>query len=165
MNKTIQFLLVTIFLNSCSNISNKNNFQDNSINYNQLNQFVRDSLPQFVLIDEKYLDIVDLWDAKPVIESTLQIISKDSKTLPFFFESLRLEIEKIQIEQIPYDLKVPQIVGRFRVYKTQILKISETQKNNLNLNLYKQNLLDLVKSYNALVNMVNIISKDIDQKK
>jgi len=97
MNKIIQFLLVTIFLNSCSNISNKNNFQDNSINYNQLNQFVRDSLPQFVLIDEKYLDIVDLWDAKPVIESTLQIISKDSKTLPFFFESLRLEIEKIQI--------------------------------------------------------------------
>ena len=51
MNKIIQFLLVSIFLNSCSNISNKNNFQDSSINYNELNQFVKDSLPQFVLID------------------------------------------------------------------------------------------------------------------
>ncbi|MFL2639069.1 MAG: hypothetical protein ACJ0OB_02435 [Flavobacteriaceae bacterium] len=164
MKKELFFFLMLVCFFSCKDQSNTKNLKSEPINYIELSSFVNDSLPKFITIDKKYFEIIDSWESKSIIESTSLIVSKDPKTLPFFFESLKLELDKVEVEKIPYKLKVPQIIGRFRVYKTEVYKINEIVLNQNNIKLFKENLISLAISYNALINMINITSKDILEK-
>ena len=95
---------------------------------------------------------------------TVFFIEIDRQTDVKVIESLKLELDKFEVEKIPYKLKVPQIIGRFRVYKTEVYKINEIVLNQNNIKMFKENLISLVISYNALINMINITSKDILEK-
>ena len=50
----------------------------------------------------------------------------------------------------------PQIIGRFRVLKTDILKINIDDLSSENLELTKSHISDIISSYNALVNTINL---------
>ena len=50
----------------------------------------------------------------------------------------------------------PQIIGRFRVLKTDILKINIDDLSSENLELTKSHISDIISSYNALINTINL---------
>ena len=160
MNKVFIYLLFFFFLISCSNNSKKNNLISKSIDYEKLNSFVQDSLPSLLILNENFDQIFNAWQGLKTIESTSKIMSSDPITLPFFLESLKLEVAKINDKQIPGKLNVPQIIGRFRVYKTEVLKINSNKIDLENIDLFKKNLKKIAISHNALISMMNKIAKE-----
>ncbi len=160
MNKVFIYLLFFFLLISCFNNSKKNDLISKSIDYDKLNSFVQDSLPSLLILNENFDQIFNLWEGVKTIESTSKIMSSDPRTLPFFLESLKLEVGKINDKQIPGKLNVPQVIGRFRVYKTEVLKINSNKIDLGNIQLFKKNLKKIAISYNALISMMNKIAKE-----
>lgn len=160
MNKGFIYLLFFFLLISCFNNSKKNDLISKSIDYDKLNSFVQDSLPSLLILNENFDQIFNLWEGVKTIESTSKIMSSDPRTLPFFLESLKLEVGKINDKQIPGKLNVPQVIGRFRVYKTEVLKINSNKIDLGNIQLFKKNLKKIAISYNALISMMNKIAKE-----
>ena len=160
MNKAFIYLLFFFLLISCSKNPKKNNLISTSIDYEKLNSFVQDSLPSLLILNENFDEIFNSWQGIKTIESTSKIISSDPTTLSFFLESLKLEVAKINDKQIPGKLNVPQVIGRFRVYKTEVLKINSNKIDLENIDLFKKNLKKIAISHNALISMINKIAKE-----
>lgn len=159
MNKF--FWIFAIFLLfSCQKNEKKKVTISKSIDYSNLNSFVQDSLPIFDVLDLKYSKVYLLWKDIEIIKKTLEITKSDPRTLTFFLETLQSDIEKINEDQIPNELNIPQVIGRFRVFKTHVLKINAKKINFENFNLFKSDLKKIVISYNSLLKMINKISKE-----
>ena len=159
MNKF--FWIFAIFLLfSCQKNEKKKVTISKSIDYSNLNSFVQDSLPIFDVLDLKYSKVYLLWKDIEIIKKTLEITKSDPRTLTFFLETLQSDIEKINENQIPKDLNIPQIIGRYRVFKTHVLKINLEKINFENFKLFKSDLKKIVNSYNSLLKMINKISKE-----
>ena len=159
MNKF--FWIFAIFLLfSCQKNEKKKVTISKSIDYANLNSFVQDSLPVFDVLDLKYSKVYLLWKDIEIIKKTLEITKSDPRTLTFFLETLQSDIEKINEDQIPNELNIPQVIGRFRVFKTHVLKINVEKINFENFKLFKSDLKKIVISYNSLLKMINKISKE-----
>jgi hypothetical protein len=159
MNKF--FWIFAIFLLfSCQKNEKKKVTISKSIDYANLNSFVQDSLPIFDVLDLKYSKVYLLWKDIEIIKKTLEITKSDPRTLTFFLETLQSDIEKINEDQIPNELNIPQVIGRFRVFKTHVLKINVEKINFENFKLFKSDLKKIVISYNSLLKMINKISKE-----
>ena len=60
-----------------------------------------------------------------------------------------------------FDSNHHQIIGRFRVLKTDILKIDEDNLSIDNYKTFQNHLKDIIVSYNAFVNIMNLeVTKD-----
>ena len=159
MNKFF-WIFVVFLLFSCQKNEKKKVTISKSIDYSNLNSFVQDSLPIFDVLDLKYSKVYLLWKDIEIIKKTLEITKSDPRTLTFFLETLQSDIEKINENQIPNDLNIPQIIGRYRVFKTHVLKINVEKINFENFKLFKSDLKKIVISYNSLLKMINKISKE-----
>tara|TARA_Y100000741_G_scaffold330162_1_gene284571 strand:- start:118 stop:642 length:525 start_codon:yes stop_codon:yes gene_type:complete len=160
MNKSFHYLILLFVLISCSNNSIKNNLKSKSVNYNKLNSFIQDSLPSILTLNQNFNQIFDPWQGLKTVESTSKILSSDSRTLTYFLESLKLELTKINDKQMPGKLNVPQVIGRFRVYKTEVLKINSNKIDLKNIQKFKENLKKIIISHNALISMMNKIASE-----
>lgn len=159
MNKFF-WIFVVFLLFSCQKNEKKKVTISKSIDYANLNSFVQDSLPVFDVLDLKYSKVYLLWKDIEIIKKTLEITKSDPRTLTFFLETLQSDIEKINEDQIPNELNIPQVIGRFRVFKTHVLKINVEKINFENFKLFKSDLKKIVISYNSLLKMINKISKE-----
>ena len=160
MSRVFCYLTVFFLITSCSKTTKKISSTNNSIDYSALNSFVQDSLPDFINIDQNYNKVFNLWEDIKIIQKTNEIISSDPRQLSFLLEALKFEVKKINDYQIPGQLNVPQVVGRLRVYKTNIFKINSNKIELENIQLFKKNLKSIVISYNALIDMMNKIAKE-----
>tara|TARA_B110000046_G_scaffold185765_1_gene229154 strand:+ start:2045 stop:2569 length:525 start_codon:yes stop_codon:yes gene_type:complete len=160
MKKFICLLSIFFLFISCKKTNNKSDSITKSIDYSQLNSFIQDSLSDFRILNKNYNQVFELWDDIKIISSTSDVILGDPRTLIFSLESFKLEVEKINDKQLPGKLNVPPIIGRFRVYKTNVLKINSNNINLENIDLFKNNIADIVISYNALIKMMNKIAKE-----
>ena len=160
MNRFFCYLTIFFLIVSCSKTTKKISSTNNSIDYSALNSFVQDSLPDFNNIDQNYNKVFNLWEDIKIIQKTNEIISSDPRQLSFLLDALKFEVKKINDYQIPGQLNVPQVVGRLRVYKTNIFKINSNKIELENIQLFKKNLKSLVISYNALIDMMNKIAKE-----
>ena len=74
---------------------------------------------------------------------------------------MKTDIVKINDANVPSELNYPQIIGRFRVLKTDILKIDIDNLSIENYKIFQNHLRDIVVSYNAFVNIMNLeVTKD-----
>jgi hypothetical protein len=160
MKKFVCLLSIFFLFISCKKTNNKSDSITKSIDYSQLNSFIQDSLSDFRILNKNYNQVFELWDDIKIISSTSDVILGDPRTLIFSLESFKLEVEKINDKQLPGKLNVPPIIGRFRVYKTNVLKINSNNINLENIDLFKNNIADIVISYNALIKMMNKIAKE-----
>jgi len=63
-------------------------------------------------------------------------------------------------------LNIPSVIGRFRVFKTEILKTKTNALNQKNLQLFKYSLNKIFDSYNILISKMNAVAKEsIESKK
>ena len=160
MSRVFCYLTVFFLITSSSKTTKKISSTNHSIDYSALNSFVQDSLPDFINIDQNYNKVFNLWEDIKIIQKTNEIISSDPRQLSFLLEALKFEVKKINDYQIPGQLNVPQVIGRLRVYKTNIFKINSNKIELENIQLFKKNLKSLVISYNALIDMMNKIAKE-----
>jgi len=154
------WIFAVFLLFSCQKNEKKKDTISKSIDYTNLNSFVQDSLPVFDVLDLNYSKVYLLWKDIETIKKASEITKSDPRTLTFFLETLQSDIEKINEDQIPNELNIPQVIGRFRVFKTHVLKINAKKINFENFNLFKSNLKKIVISYNSLLKMINKISKE-----
>ena len=164
MNKFLSCLSFLFIFLSCSENIKKSNPVSKSIDYSNLSSFINDSLPDFKVLDQNYNEVFNLWKDVEIIKKTPDISSSDPRTLIYFLESLSQEVDKINEVQITGILNVPLIIGRLRVYKTDILKINSNKIDLQNFRLFKSNLKEITLSYNALINMMNKVAKDNDKE-
>ena len=155
------FLIILLLLVSCSKSVKKTEPTIKTINYLKLNSFVKDSLPIFLDLDSQYNQVFNLWGDIDVLKKASTLSKIDTRQLLYFIEPYSLEIDKINEINIPTVLNTPSIIGRLRVFKTDVLKIDTKEGlNNNNLKDFKENLLKITDSYNALIRRMNAVAKE-----
>ncbi len=157
-------IALACFIFSCTNQTKSTKIKNTQIDHDQLNIYVKDSINQPLKLNQNFIENFNSWELVRSIESTMKIKANDTETFPFLIESIALELDKIKFENAPEDLNIPQIIGRFRVYKTNILKINSIDLSSDNLVEYKNSLKKLISSYNALVNMLNLRANELEQE-
>lgn len=160
-------LIILLLLVSCSKSVKKTEPIIKSINYLKLNSFVKDSLPILLDLDSKYNQVFNLWGDIDVLKKATTLFKTDTRQLKYFIDSYKLEIDEINEIHIPTVLNIPSIIGRFRVFKTDILKTGTLEElNQDNLKVSKENLIKIASSYNALISRMNAVAKEsVETKK
>ena len=160
----IIYIFFCVFFVGCINVKKELKILD-TINYNELNIFISDSLPILVDFDEKHLDVFSQWHEILLISNIKNISKSDSRELNYILSALKSDILKINDKNIPHVLNHPQIIGRFRVLKTNILKINLDDLSPENIGKFKVHLKDIIISHNALVKTMNSIVNKTDEVK
>ena len=158
----IIYIFFCVFFVGCINVKKELKISD-TINYNELNIFISDSLPILVDFDEKHLDVFSQWHEILLISNIKNISKSDSRELNYVLSALKSDILKINDKNPPYLLNHPQIIGRFRVLKTNILKINLDDLSPENIEKFKVHLKDIIISHNALVKTMNSMVNKTDE--
>ena len=160
----IIYIFFCVFFVGCINVKKELKILD-TINYNELNIFISDSLPILVDFDEKHSDVFSQWHEILLISNIKNISKSDSREVNYILSALKSDILKINDKNIPHVLNHPQIIGRFRVLKTNILKINLDDLSPKNIGKFKVHLKDIIISHNALVKTMNSIVNKTDEVK
>jgi hypothetical protein len=158
--KLIKVLILFLIFSSCSTNNNpvKTGY---TLDYSELDSFLKDSLPKTLDLDINKNDVFNRWKDIFLINSVKKIPLVDSRQLSFPINLLKTDIVKINDANVPSELNYPQIIGRFRVLKTDILKIDIDNLSIENYKIFQNHLRDIVVSYNAFVNIMNLeVTKD-----
>ena len=126
--KLIRLFFLSLILVSCSNNNQKKVKINYTIDYTELDNFIKDSLPVTLDLDSAYYQTFNKWKDISLINSVKKIPFVDSRQLSF-----------------PINL-----------LKTDILKINGDEISDENISIFKSHIKDIINSYNALVNMMNI---------
>jgi len=156
-------LLIVLLIIGCSS-NNQSVSNTSSLDYDVLDSFIKDSLPSTLNLDINHSDIFDQWKDINLINTVKKIPLIESKQLNFPINLLKTDILKINDKNVPHALNHPQIIGRFRVLKTDILKINIDDLSFENSKTFKKNLKDIINSYNAFVNTMNLEVSQKDDK-
>ncbi|MBL6649807.1 MAG: hypothetical protein ISP56_06040, partial [Flavobacteriaceae bacterium] len=119
----IIYVFFCVFFVGCSNVKKDLKTSD-FVDYNELNIFISDSLPILVDFDEKHSDVINKWNEISLIYNVKNINMSDSREVNYIISVLKSDIIKISDKIVPFQLNHPQIIGRFRVLKTDILKLN-----------------------------------------
>jgi len=158
----IIYIFFCVFFVGCINVKKELKISD-TIDYNELNIFISDSLPILVDFDEEYSDVFSQWHEILLISNIKNISKSDSREVNYILSALKSDILKINDKNVPHALNHPQIIGRFRVLKTDILKINIDDLSTENSRIFKTYLKDIVNSYNAFVNTMNSMVNKNDE--
>ena len=158
----IIYIFFCVFFVGCINEKKESQISD-TIDYNELNIFISDSLPILVDFDEKHSDVFSQWHEILLISNIKNISKSDSRELNYILSALKSDILKINDKNIPHVLNHPQIIGRFRVLKTNILKINLDDFSPENIEKFKVHLKDIIISHNALVKTMNSMVNKTDE--
>ena len=162
--KLIKVLILFLIFSSCSN-EIKSSKINKTIDYKSLNIFISDSIPSLLELDKNYYDIFNRWKDISLINSVKSISISDPRQLNFTLSALKNDILKINDTNLPFELNHPQIIGRFRVLKTDILKIDLDNLSIDNYKTFQNHLKDIIVSYNAFVNIMNLeVTKDKNEE-
>ena len=152
----LRIFILSLFIFACTSSSNQNIGDNSSVEYDDLRTFLKDSLPTTLNLNSEFQDIFDQWKDFSTIKTVKKIKLTDAQQLSFPINLLKTDILKIDDNVVPYKMDLPQIIGRFRVLKTDILKINIDDLSSENLELTKSHISDIISSYNALVNTINL---------
>ena len=76
------------------------------------------------------------------------------------FNSIKLDLQDINQNNIPYPFNKPEIIGRLRVVKTFVYKVNSYELNTVNLRSYKEDVVMIIESYNAFVEKLNELAQE-----
>ena len=155
MNKLI--LLIILLIISCSD-KKKLDSDVNKFKVSTLNGYVEDEIINIKKLDSSSLDIFDSWNLILIISSKFNSFNKDIIDHKSVINSIKQDLEKITIDNIPPLFNRPEIIGRLRVLKTFVYKIDSYNLNYENIETYKSDLKLMFSSYDALISKMNTIN-------
>ena len=156
--KNIFLLLVLIFL-GCNNqsIQSENSvFQPNR----PLSEFIGINEVNFSSIDSAYLKRFNVWNPFIAVNTKLSRLTPQSNDHRSILNSIKLDLQDINQNNIPYPFNKPEIIGRLRVVKTFVYKANSYELNAVNLKSYKEDMIMIIESYNAFVEKLNALAEE-----
>ena len=157
MNKFI--LLFVLLIIACSD-KKKSDSDVNKFKVSTLNGYVEEEIINIKKLDSSSLDIFDSWNLILIISSKFNSFNKDIIDHKSVINSIKQDLEKITIDNIPPLFNRPEIIGRLRVLKTFVYKIDSYNLNYENIEMYKSDLKLMFSSYDALISKINSIDFD-----
>ena len=157
MNKLIYLLILLIF--SCSEKKNSD-LDINKFKVSILNEYVDDEIINIKKLDSSSAEIFESWNLILIISSKFNSFNKNIIDHKSVINSIKQDLEKITIDNIPSSFNRPEIIGRLRVLQTFVYKIDSYNLNNENIEMYKSDLKLMFSSYDALISKMNIIDFD-----
>ena len=157
MNKLIYLLILLIF--SCSEKKNSD-LDINKFKVSILNEYVDDEIINIKKLDSSSAEIFESWNLILIISSKFNSFNKNIIDHKSVINSIKQDLEKITIDNIPSSFNRPEIIGRLRVLQTFVYKIDSYNLNNENIEMYKSDLKLMFSSYDALISNMNSIDFD-----
>ena len=157
MNKLIYLLILLII--SCSEKKNSD-LDINKFKVSILNEYVDDEIINIKKLDSSSAEIFESWNLILIISSKFNSFNKNIIDHKSVINSIKQDLEKITIDNIPSSFNRPEIIGRLRVLKTFVYKIDSYNLNYENIEMYKSDLKLMFSSYDALISKMNSIDFD-----
>jgi len=153
------FLLLALILLGCNNqsIQSENSvFQPNG----PLSELIGIDEVNFSSIDSAYIKRFNVWNPFISVNTKLSRLTTQSNDHRSIFNSVKLDLQDINQNNIPYPFNKPEVIGRLRVVKTFVYKVNSYELNAVNLKSYKEDVIMIIESYNAFVEKLNALAEE-----
>ena len=153
------FLLLALILLGCNNQSIQSEssvFQPNR----PLSELVDINEVNFSSIDSVYLKRFNVWNPFIAINTKLSRLTPQSNDHRSILNSIKLDLQDINQNNIPYPFNKPEVIGRLRVVKTFVYKVNSYDLNPVNLKIYEEDVIMIIESYNAFVEKLNALAEE-----
>ena len=153
------FLLLVLTLLGCNNqsIQSENSvFQPNR----SLLELISIDEVNFSSIDSAYLKRFNIWNPFIAVNTKLSRLTPQSNDHRSILNSIKLDLQDINQNNIPYPFNKPEVIGRLRVVKTFVYKVNSYELNAVNLKSYKEDVIMIIESYNAFVEKLNALAEE-----
>lgn len=153
------FLLLVLTLLGCNNqsIQSENSvFQPNR----SLLELISIDEVNFSSIDSAYLKRFNVWNPFIAVNTKLSRLTPQSNDHRSILNSIKLDLQDINQNNIPYPFNKPEVIGRLRVMKTFVYKVNSYELNAVNLKSYKEDVIMIIESYNAFVEKLNALAEE-----
>lgn len=153
------FLLLSLVLLGCNNqsIRSENSvFQPNR----PLSELVDINEVNFSSIDSVYLKRFNVWNPFIAVNTKLSRLTPQSNDHRSILNSIKLDLQDINQNNIPYPFNKPEVIGRLRVVKTFVYKVNSYELNAINLKSYEEDVIIIIESYNAFVEKLNALAEE-----
>ena len=153
------FLVLTFILLGCNNqaIQSENYaFKPNS----PLTELIDLNEVNFSSIDSIYLKRFNVWNPFIAVNTKLSRLTPQSNDHRSILNSIKLDLQDINQNNVPYPFNKPEVIGRLRVVKTFVYKVNSYELNAVNLKNYEEDLIMIIESYNALVEKLNALAEE-----
>ncbi len=153
------FLLLVLTLLGCNNqsIQSENSvFQPNR----PLSELISIDEVNFSSIDSAYLKRFNVWNPFIAVNTKLNRLTPQSNDHRSILNSIKLDLQDINQNNIPYPFNKPEVIGRLRVVKTFVYKVNSYELNAVNLKSYEEDVVMIIESYNALVEKLNALAEE-----
>ena len=153
------FLLLVLTLLGCNNqsIQSENSvFQPNR----SLLELISIDEVNFSSIDSAYLKRFNVWNPFIAVNTKLSRLTPQSNDHRSILNSIKLDLQDINQNNIPYPFNKPEVIGRLRVVKTFVYKVNSYELNAVNLKSYEEDVIMIIESYNAFVEKINALAEE-----
>ena len=153
------FLLLSLMLLGCNNQSiqlENSVFQPNR----PLSKLISIDEVNFSIIDSAYLKRFNVWNPFIAVNTKLSRLTPKSNDHRSILNSINLDLQDINQNNIPYPFNKPEVIGRLRVVKTFVYKVNSYELNAINLRKYEGDVIMIIESYNALVEKLNALAEE-----
>ena len=153
------FLLLALILLGCNNqsIQSENSvFQPNG----PLSELIGIDEVNFSSIDSAYIKRFNVWNPFISVNTKLSRLTPQSNDHRSILNSIKLDLQDINQNNIPYPFNKPEVIGRLRVVKTFVYKVNSYELNAVNLKSYKEDVIMIIESYNAFVEKLNTLAEE-----
>jgi hypothetical protein len=153
------FLLLFLILLGCNNqsIQSENSvFQPNR----SLSELISIDEVNFSSIDSVYLKRFNVWNPFIAVNTKLSRLTPQSNDHRSILNSIKLDLQDINQNNIPYPFNKPEVIGRLRVVKTFVYKVNSYELNAVNLKSYEEDVIMIIESYNAFVEKLNALAEE-----
>jgi uncharacterized lipoprotein NlpE involved in copper resistance len=153
------FLLLVLILLGCNNqsIQSENSvFQPNR----SLSELISIDEVNFSSIDSAYLKRFNVWNPFIAVNTKLSRLTPQSNDHRSILNSIKLDLQDINQNNIPYPFNKSEVIGRLRVVKTFVYKVNSYELNAVNLKSYEEDVIMIIESYNAFVEKLNALAEE-----
>ena len=153
------FLLLVLTLLGCNNqsIQSENSvFQPNR----PLSELISIDEVNFSSIDSVYLKRFNVWNPFIAVNTKLSRLTPQSNDHRSILNSIKLDLQDINQNNIPYPFNKPEVIGRLRVVKTFVYKVNSYELNAVNVKSYEEDVIMIIESYNAFVEKLNVLAEE-----
>ncbi len=114
----------------------------------------------FSSIDSAYLKRFNVWNPFIAVNTKLSRLTPQSNDHRSILNSIKLDLQDINQNNIPYPFNKPEVIGRLRVVKTFVYKVNSYELNAVNLKSYEEDVIMIIESYNAFVEKLNALAEE-----